>query len=199
MMDFARRHLHPRCHAGLPLRGVTLVELLVTIAVVAIIAAIAAPALTGFLERQRLRSATEHVLAAVSTARAEAQRQSRTLYLGVKAGNGGDWAVGFGDTDACGKTAVNATHCIVQTVLGATAQSVPYVWSGVGEHGSVDLTSTVTSAAINPVRGVVNPAVQITLASPSGLQTRVQLSTLGRATACTPAGASHVVGLQTCP
>lgn len=198
-MHTAWRHPRPSGAAGTHARGVTFVELLVTIAVIAIVAAIATPALTGFAERQRLRSATEHVLAAVNTARAEAQRQSRTLYLGVQAGNAGNWAVGFGDTAACGTTAVNATQCVVPTVLGTTTQNIPYVWSGAGEHSTVNLATTTTSAAINPVRGVVNPAVQITLTSPSGLQTQVQLSTLGRATACTPAGASHVAGLQTCP
>ena len=180
-------------------RGLTFVELLVAVAIIAIVGAIATPALTGFVERQRLRSATEHVLAAVSTARTEAQRQSRTLYLGVKEGSAGDWAVGFGDTDACGKTAVNDTVCVVQTVVGASTQNVPYVWSGANEHRSVSLSTDATSASINPVRGVVTPAVQVTLESPSGLQTRVQLSTLGRVTACTPTGAPNVAGLQTCP
>ncbi|MDT7929687.1 prepilin-type N-terminal cleavage/methylation domain-containing protein [Tepidimonas sp.] len=55
-------------------RGLTFAELLVAVAIIAIVGAIATPTLTGFVERQRLRSATEHVLAAVSTARTEAQR-----------------------------------------------------------------------------------------------------------------------------
>lgn len=183
-------------------RGITLIELMVTVAVIAIIAAIAAPSLSGFIERQRLRSATELVLNAVQSARADAASLSRRLYLGIQSGNAGAWAVGYGDTDDCGKANnVNATVCTVNTLVGSTPQNVVKVWSGSGEHGTVSLSSSgnVMQAVIDPVRGVVAPALTLQLTSPSGLETRVLLSTLGRASACSPAGASNVAGLSTCP
>ena len=179
--------------------GVTLVELLVTVAIIGIIAAIASPALNGFIERQRLRAATEQVLAAVNTARTEATRQSRRLFLGVQAGNNGEWAVGVGDTANCGQTLVNTTTCTVATVVGTTTQNIPYVWSGLVDHNRISLTTNANTASIDPVRGLVSTPVQITLSSPSGWQTQVLFSTLGRATACSPIGAPNVAGLQICP
>lgn len=197
MPAFARRQ-RPR-HFTHRVSGVTLIELMVTVAVIAIIAAIASPALTGWIERQRLRAATEHVLAGVSTARTEATRQSRRLFLGIQAGNSGAWAVGIGDSNSCGQSAVSNAVCTVATTIDGSVQNIPYVWSGSGDHTTISMTTNTTSVSIDPVRGVVSAAVQIALTSPSGWETQVLLSTLGRASACSPSGAANVAGLQLCP
>lgn len=56
-------------------RGVTLIELMVTVAVLAIILAIGVPSLQGFIASSRVRSATQDLYSALQTARIEAIRR----------------------------------------------------------------------------------------------------------------------------
>lgn len=55
-------------------RGVTLIELMVTVAVAAILMAIAAPSFTSLLNNNRLTSAANEMVAAIQSARMEAIR-----------------------------------------------------------------------------------------------------------------------------
>lgn len=61
--------------------GVTLVELMVTISILAILAAIAAPNFASLMLTNRLASQTNGVMAAVTTARAEAIRRNQRVVV----------------------------------------------------------------------------------------------------------------------
>jgi len=61
--------------------GVTLIELMVTIAILAILAAIAAPNFASLMVTNRLASQTNNVMAALTTARAEAIRRNQRVVV----------------------------------------------------------------------------------------------------------------------
>lgn len=64
------------CH---PARGVTLVELMVTLAIFAILAAIAVPSFNGMLISNRLATQTNELVAALQLARSEAVKLNRSV------------------------------------------------------------------------------------------------------------------------
>lgn len=70
------QHVRPR-PAGL--RGFTLVELMVTVAVLGILAVVAVPAMTGMINNSRLRGQAEEVTAALQLARSEAVRRNQRI------------------------------------------------------------------------------------------------------------------------
>lgn len=97
--------------------GVTLVELMVTIAILAILAGVAAPSLSHLMMTNRLASQTNGIMAALTVARAEAIRRNQRVvacrYDGIAANGsvpatfscdagGGDWTgvVVFNDSNA---------------------------------------------------------------------------------------------------
>jgi type IV fimbrial biogenesis protein FimT len=78
--------------------GVTLIELMVTIAVLAILAAIAVPNLRSFILRNALSTATSEVRTVLARARAEAVNRATTVSVTPTATNGTTtvaWANGY--------------------------------------------------------------------------------------------------------
>ncbi|HEV7271397.1 GspH/FimT family pseudopilin [Pseudoxanthomonas sp.] len=78
------------------LRGFTLIELMVTIAVIAILSAIAAPSMVALMNSNRLSSTAGELTAAVQLARAEAIRRNSPVRLcrstdGTTCSDGADW------------------------------------------------------------------------------------------------------------
>jgi type IV fimbrial biogenesis protein FimT len=67
------------CPRPVGLRGFTLVELMVTVAVLGILAVVAVPAMTGMINNSRLRGQAEEVAAALQLARSEAVRRNQRI------------------------------------------------------------------------------------------------------------------------
>lgn len=83
------------------MRGFTLIELMVTIALMVIMLAIAAPSFTQFRRNSELTSLTNTLAGAINAARTEAMKRGRNAMV-VPLNNGTDWNAGwtvFVDTD----------------------------------------------------------------------------------------------------
>jgi prepilin-type N-terminal cleavage/methylation domain-containing protein len=81
--------------------GFTLLELLVTLAIAGVLAGTAVPALTGFIDRNRLQGAAELLIQELRQARHRALTFQRTSYFSVSATAGDDWCYGWSDRPAC--------------------------------------------------------------------------------------------------
>lgn len=75
-----------------PVRGFTLVELLVTISIVAILAALAFPSYREFSIRMSVSDNTNNLIGALNTARSEAVKRGRAAAV---IANGGNWSDGW--------------------------------------------------------------------------------------------------------
>jgi type IV fimbrial biogenesis protein FimT len=82
-------------------KGVSLIELMVTIGIVAVLAAVAVPSLSGFVDSVRLASTTTLLLADLNRARSEAIKRNRRVLVCVSNAGGTDcatttaWAAGW--------------------------------------------------------------------------------------------------------
>lgn len=81
--------------------GFTLIELLVTLAIAGVLAGTAVPALTGFIDRNRLQGAAERLIQELRQARHRALTFQHSTYFSLSATAGSDWCYGWSDRPAC--------------------------------------------------------------------------------------------------
>lgn len=138
-------HRHPVRHAGrLPkLRGFTLVELMVTIAIVAILAMVAVPSFQGAMLSSKLNTLANNFVASAQLARSEAIKRNATVTLCAStdsASCSGSWNNGWlVFHDANDNDAVDASEVIYTQVpfpdgfvLIGNVTSIDFKPTGVG-------------------------------------------------------------------
>lgn len=161
-------------------QGFTLIELMVVVAIVAIVAYIAIPSYVAFIDNKRLVDSAEFIQGKLNFARAEAIKQSKTIYVGITSGT--TWDVGIGDQVAC--TGASATDCAISTSVNGTDNvSLTYYFTDPGNGTGVD---AVAQVRFDPVRGTAS-ATTITVSNSAG-SLKVKVSVLGRITVCSDTG-----------
>ncbi len=94
---------YPACRAALrarPAEGLTLIELIVTLAILTIVLAISLPAASSMADRGRIQRATQLIVTQLALARSEAVRNHRSTVLcpsadGATCSGGHGWNHGF--------------------------------------------------------------------------------------------------------
>ena len=84
-------------------RGISLIELLLTLALLVIIAGLAAPSFGSLLQKIQLRSAANHLFQGINTARSTAIMRQTTVSLSNRDGNWNSELELFLDTDGDGQ------------------------------------------------------------------------------------------------
>ena len=172
-------------------RGLSLVELLVTIAILGILASIAAPSFQSMLERRRLIAATEGVYAHLQFARSEAVKFGRDANLNVSIKTGTPWCLGISNA-----TASCNCNTAAACVYGPAAVMERNLIGS--EFTNIALTTTQANTQIDSIRGgftnFTNGSITLT-SSPSSLTTQVFFSRVGRVRICS---SSNVGGYPSC-
>lgn len=149
-------------------RGLTLVEMVTTLAVLAVVAAIALPTFAGVSERARLRQAAETLASDLGEARFEAARSGRTLHVAIDGAPSG-WCWSVAATPGC--------DCHVAATCQLKAEQAH-------RHGGIELLQA-QPAAFQP-EGLPAQRGGALFRSSRGEMLKVTVSALGRASVCSP-------------
>lgn len=123
-------------------RGFTLVEAVVVMAIVGVLAALGFPALQSMLAGVRVRAVAEKTLGALQLARAEAAKQNRNVTFQVDAMEGGGWSI-VADGGAI-VTAYSGTEGATDVLLSMAPEFGPIVFDSFGRR----VTPPVASGAV---------------------------------------------------
>jgi type IV fimbrial biogenesis protein FimT len=152
--------------------GMTLIELVIALAVLAVLGTLALPTLGARLDRQRLDTAAETLVADINEARFEAARQGRGMHVVLQPGAAWCWAVARSATCPCGQ----AQACELRSARGT-------------DHAGVALVAGQTLHLLST--GQAEDTASALLESRSGDQLRVDMQSLGRARICAARGTSN--------
>jgi len=150
-------------------RGVTLIELMVVVALVAVLSAIAVPSFRNLLLNQRLAAGTSDFMAALSLARSEALQRAQTVTLSPATGK--DWSTGWE----------------VKTGVGSATQTLRRfepLSTGVAVDGS--LSSIGDTVKYDSSGFALGSAGCLALKADSGRRSAVVISFSGRPKVCDP-------------
>jgi type IV fimbrial biogenesis protein FimT len=153
-------------------RGLTLIELMVTLGLLAVLASLALPSFGAHLTRQRLKAAAEALAADLAEARLLAAQRGSPLHVHFDAG--ADWCWTVATASGCGCAGAQPA-CLLKTVAGR-------------DHPGVALVQG-HDALFDPASGTAVGQGSAELRTARGERLRVELSRLGRARICSP-GAS---------
>jgi len=153
-------------------RGLTLLELLVTLAIVAVMMTLALPSFGSILARHRLKAAAEQLSADLGELRLLSAHRGQALHLNLQPGT--QWCYALATVSGCDCRVVQS--CQLKTVR---ASDHPGVTLLAGAELRVDARNI----------GPLQDSGQALLQGSEGAQLRVGLTPLGRPKVCAPGAA----------
>lgn len=114
-------------------RGLTLIELMITLSILAIIVALAGPPYRQFIQSNRMSAAASELQRALTLARTESMARVRSVTVcpssnGTACAAGGDWRQGwlvYVDLDGSGALTANDPILLVQQAISGLASIKP--------------------------------------------------------------------------
>lgn len=191
------RAVNPRYVAG-----VTLVELMVTVAVLAVMLVAAAPSFSDFFERYRLRSAADDALNLFATARQAAVEADRNV--GVRfVGGDVDWCGGArqaaepaaGELVDIDDVFCDCANAPAQCQVGGDAFLVNSGGRGVSLADDVEFAYDSKGGTL--VDTTTSPQL-VLVSSSERYAVQVEVSALGQARACVPVDKRPIPGYSEC-
>jgi len=177
--------------------GVTLIELMVTIAVLAILIMLAAPSFAEFSERTALRGAADNVVSVVAAAKEEAIKRDSLVRVDFKTVDTG-FCIGAATVASAGAAGCDcsAANCPV-----GSYPSNPEDLHGV-RLVSAPVFGADTAFVIDPKTGMlsdVSDAGSVEFDTSRGYGVVVQVNASGRTSFCTPSGKKAIGTYGACP
>lgn len=192
------------------LRGFSLIEMMITIAIVAIMLAIATPSFREWMNNARIRTAAESIQNGLRNARNEAAQRATWVRFELTSATGAEWR--FCELASAADTCANTKSSIIQT-RGAGESAVK-----VAASTAAASTSQSTSALQTPLDGGVPAAftfgplaraasgasgsplsrVDISGATVTGRRLSVLVSSGGMVRMCDPDSTLSATNAQSC-
>ena len=188
------------------MKGFTLLEMLIAMAILAIIISVGVPSLSGFSANQRLIGAAEQVYSHLQQARSEAVSRNTLVYVNFAVDGTASWEYGMSSVNSlCDLTittanGVNSCRMVVSDGdasldpgTGAVdADDLVLMRYTDADHAGVimdiaNFSTGSTQFIFDPTRGT-STSGQVNLTGSNGNQLRVAVNLLGRVSLCTPDG-----------
>ncbi|WP_162558578.1 GspH/FimT family pseudopilin [Saliniradius amylolyticus] len=166
--------------------GISLLELMITVAIISIVVMLGAPSFVTAFQTQHLKGASEATYFTLRFARSEAISQASDITVDFN--SGANWCVGVSDTGSCDCTAANS--CQVRGVE-QVVKAADY-----GDVAMQNMTFVGGESQFDGMRGTSAGnagSLEYTL---GGSTFRVILSNLGRARICLVSG--NMTGYDSC-
>ncbi|WOH39167.1 GspH/FimT family protein [Thalassotalea fonticola] len=179
-------------------RGLTLIELLITILILSILAGVAGPSFLESFDKRKLISATEHLYSYLQQARSESLSRSKTIYWSASTLRSKKWAFGMSEDAFCNPlitTNTDAKACVLPIdngdgVYNAEDDAVLHRLSGL-DFDEISIKRSYSSSTIDAIefdstRGTTNLGGYryYTLTSELGNNVQIRLSIIGTITIC---------------
>ena len=162
-------------------RGVSFIDMLMTIAVIGILLAQALPALDQLQLRHRVQLTAQTVMTDLQQARSEAITRAGAVHFRFSQhGAGSCYLIHTGSSGAC--------RCVDegQTVCSAAGQLIKQEW--VPSSRKLSVSANVSSMSFNPRQGTVTSTGSIDIGASNGQAIRHVVSIAGRVRSCSPNG-----------
>lgn len=163
-----------------PLRGFTLLEMLVAVAIAGIVAAGAVPSLQQLLDRRRVEGHASQLAADLHFARFDAVTRNRLVRFSVfgRAGGGTCYLVHTGMPGGC--------RCAADGVTSCEDGANPLRVVAFAADSGLWVESNVASLSFDPLHGTSTPAGVLQLRSVRGLGVQHVVNVMGRIRSCPP-------------
>ena len=178
------------------MRGVTLIELMVTLAILAIILMMAIPSFNEFRQRSALRGASDQIISFWANARMEALKRNQPIKVGlIRTDDSNFWLCAAIASSNIDTTKIDAADRVADCNIGVYPSSISE-WKRITAPASVGKNG-IAFAVIDPKRGGLGVPGQAgfwEIRSPSdGVDYRLQvkIDPFGRAVACEPTGGGN--------
>ena len=166
--------------------GFTLLELMITLAVLAVLGAIATPSFSALIDRQRLQAAAHHLQADIALARHESGRRGLPVRLNfqpaAQAGAAWCYSLGTGHPFDCRQPGITTANGVIRVV---NSPEFPGITLHQADVMVVD-ASGLGGGLVGFSSGLPLRHSQANFSSRGGLQLRLVLGLLGRASLCAP-------------
>lgn len=141
--------LKPGRHAlaARPVHGLTLIELMITVAVLAVGLSLAAPSLNQQIANYRLRSASESILNGLNYARAEAVRRNAPVSFTL-VGGGSGWTVAHVSTAATLQSRANGDSPGITAGSTTASRVVTFTSTGFVDNTGVRMSQINLSSSV---------------------------------------------------
>lgn len=183
-------------------QGVTLTELMVTLAVLVIVLLMAAPGFSDYFHKARLRGAAEALADLLAQARAEAIKRDRQVAVSI-AGSGESWCAGAraADNPIQGAMVPPAAACDCASADACSIGGNPMrVISS--DFRAVTLTANEAAVVFDGKLGTLTnmAPIRLTLTGREPrFSLRVDIGPMGLAALCVPTDSAPLSGIATCP
>lgn len=177
------------------MRGLTLVELIVTMVIVGVLLTLAVPSFSEAIARERLRGVNLQLVTDLKFARSEAIQRGEAVRVDFRSSSSAScyaiYAINAGGTCDC----LQGTEQCVAGENGVQVQLLKIV--ALPQAQGVSLTTEPSAININQERAFHTAALAVTLTGQRGLQLMTSLSTRGSIMTCSPN--ETMPGVPACP